>query len=143
MTRHSPTLGAGWAPPPRVWPKIRRQLVIVGGLTLIALFTGILASPRGGLAVLLAWALTNLFLGASGRFRKGLEWAAVAALAVIVATAGAPKVNAPQLKAPVTVDAAQTDQLQQIREGVVNLYEEIARGFPGPDQPAKPKEGDR
>jgi hypothetical protein len=135
------------APAPRVWPKIRRQAIIGGGLTLVALFTGILASPRGGLAVLLAWALANLFLGASGRFRKGLEWAAVAALAVIVATATAgatgPKITAPQLKAPVTVDAAQTDQLDQIRQGVINLFEQIAQGFPGPDQPAQPKEGDR
>jgi hypothetical protein len=141
--RHAPpTLGAGWGPmaaPPatsRLWPKIRRQIIIIGGLTLVALFTGILASPRGTLAVMLAWALVNLLASSHQRFRTLLQWVAVGALAVIVATAvtTSPKVQAPPLRPPARVDAAQADQLAQLREGVVNLYEQIAKGFPSPEE---------
>ena len=151
--RRPSTLGAGWMPmqPPvrrahRLWPRIRHQLLIFGGLFCLALLTGLLRTGRGWLVIGLVWALLGLLGNAPSwrwRFTRLTEWAAVAALAVVVAT-GAQSIP-PKVKTPVQVEATQTDQLAQTRCGVVNLYVQLSQGFPAlPDAtpcPTKPKGG--
>ena len=145
MRHAQPPALPGWSPmttPPRNggrFPRAKRQAIIVGGLTLVALFTGILATPKGWLAVGLAWAVVGLVGNhrAQGHtLRTLVEYAAVAALAVIVVTAGAtPPATTKQVRerAP-KVEAAQGGQLQELREGVASLFEQIAKGSPAPEK---------
>jgi hypothetical protein len=139
---HTP---AGWgtqpATPPRHRFRIPRPLLTLLVLFTIALLTGVLARPRGWLALALAWSLVSIALSRGRTIRTVAEWVAVAALALIVAggAPASPHVNTPQLKAPVKVEAAQTDQLQELRVGVVNLWKQIATGFSNPQPAPKPK----
>jgi hypothetical protein len=119
------------APVPRVWPKVRRQLLIVGALFTIALLSGVLRTDRGWLAIGLGWALVGLLGNAHAQRRGGrtvVEWVAVAALAVIVATATPTQIRTP-LKAPVKVEASQTDQLEVVRRQVAEIWARAAAGF--------------
>ena len=140
MRHAQPPALPGWSPlstPPRNGGRLKRQAIIVGGLTLVALFTGILATPRGWLAVGLSWAVVGLIGNhrAQGHtLRTLVEYGAVAALAVIVVTAGAaPPATTKQVRERVPkVEAAQSGQLAELREGVANLWADLAQGFPGP-----------
>jgi hypothetical protein len=141
--RNQPRLGAGWMPMPppasprhRLGPRLRRELLIWGVLFTVALLTGVLRSPRGWLAIVIARALVGLL----GNYRSDgwrhvgralTSWAAVAALAVIVGgvSPGPPQVKAPPLKAPVKVEATQTDRLEVIRHQVIELWGRAATGF--------------
>jgi hypothetical protein len=119
------------APVPRVWPKVRRQLLIIGALFTIALLSGVLRTDRGWLAIGLGWALVGLLGNARAQRRGGrtvVEWVAVAALAVIFATATPTQINAP-LNAPVKVEASQVDQLEVIREAAAGIWERAATGW--------------
>jgi hypothetical protein len=133
------------APVPRVWPKVRRQLLIVGALFTAALFSGVLRSGRGWLAIALAWALVGILGNHRAQRRAGrvvVEWVAVAMLAVIIVNAAPSQVRAPTLKAPVKVEAAQTDQLEVIRRQVTELWQRAATGFGQATTPPT-KKGDR
>jgi hypothetical protein len=131
------------APVPRVWPKVRRQLLIVGGLFTIALLSGVLRTDRGWLAIGLGWALVGVVGNAHAQRRGGrtvVEWVAVAALAVIVATATPTQIRAP-LKAPVKVEATQVDQFEVVRRQLAAL---LQRARDGAAQVGKPTpKGDR
>jgi hypothetical protein len=141
-TQQQPMFGPGWGPmtaPPRqhrVWPKVAREATIFGFLALAALVSGVLAAPRGWLAVLLGRAVIAM----AGNHRGGrdlgrtvLEWVAVGGLAFIVATATVVQSESPakQLKAkqPVTVQASQNDYLEQARKGWANVWEDVATGY--------------
>jgi hypothetical protein len=127
----APRVTAAPADPPRVWPKVRRQLLIVGALFTVALLSGVLRTDRGWLAIGLGWALVGLLGNARAQRRGGrtvVEWVAVAALAVIVATAAPTQIRAP-LKAPVKVDASQVDQLEVIRRQAAEIWARAAAGF--------------
>jgi hypothetical protein len=60
-------------------------------------------------------------------FRTLLEWLAVAVLGAIVATVPATS-KAIKERAPVKVESVQPGSLDDLREGVINLYERIAKG---------------
>jgi hypothetical protein len=101
--------------------RILAILLTVGFFAAVFFRAGILAF---GLAVILGLLLKNRV----HRGRTLVEWAA-AGLLVLLLTSGtpAPKVDLPT--DPAEVETAQaTGQLAELREGVVNLYEQIAQG---------------
>jgi hypothetical protein len=139
-----PSLGPSWTPlthppaQPRLWPRIRRQLLLVSALFTVALFTGLLRTSRGLLVVALAWVVLGLLgnhraAGSRQITRAVVEYAAVAGLVAALMSAGAtPPVKVTADPKPLEVDATQSPYLDQVRQGVVNLWSQIAQGFPEP-----------
>lgn len=146
----------GWPPyaPPatrrgRAWDRVRHQLLIGLALFAAAFMLGLSRSPRGWLAIGLAWVLLDRLSAhrAQGRtVRAVVEYVLVAALtfALVGAAPTAPKVNIavdqrPPAKAK--VEAAQGG-LNDLRQRVSDLYQQLAQGFP-PDAEPTPKKGGR
>jgi hypothetical protein len=124
--RTRPRLGGG------VWARIRHQLAIGLALFTAALLFGLLRSPRGLLAVGLAWALVGLLSAhrANGRgLRAVLEYGLVALLVLLVANVGTTPEPPAVPRPPVKVEATQADQLKQARGAVADLWQRAASGF--------------
>jgi O-antigen ligase len=139
----------GWGPisaPTHPRPSRKRellhQLVVPAVLFTIALFKGLLLTKGGLLAFALAVTLWFVLQNRPDRGRTVLEWVAVGLLLVLLSNAGmaAPNVKTvADRKAPAErVDAAKGD-LDRARQGVINLWEQIAQGFPGPSPTPEPK----
>jgi hypothetical protein len=146
--RHQPTISPGWmpltTPAAPSGGRLRRQYIVASLVLLAGFFLGLTRTRNGLIAIALAFAVIGL-LGnrrAQGSLAKALvEYAAVAGLVLAFMSAAptAPKVNvAVEQRPPAKVKAAEGD-LEKARQGVVNLWEQIASGFP---EPPKPK-GDR
>jgi hypothetical protein len=138
MRNRQPVIGSGWIPmtqpakpTSRVPAWLIREPLIFGVLLLAALMAGVLSHPLGLVAVVAVRALAQIFRGHRGqRLRILGEWLAVGFVAAVVAASGAvPKITAPELKAPVKVDATQTDQLEGIRKSAAGIWERAAAGW--------------
>jgi hypothetical protein len=126
----------------RLWPRVRHQLIILGALFSGALLLGILRNRAGLLAVALAWVVIGFI--ANRGWRVAIEYAAVAGLVLALGAAGAaaPNVRAAADRPAPKAEAAKGD-LEQARQGVIDLWAQIAQGFPGPSPTPEPKPSKR
>jgi hypothetical protein len=152
MRNRQPVIGSGWIPmtqpakpTSRVPAWLIREPLIFGVLLLAALMTGVLSHPLGLVAVVavrgLLGEVSNLRTERR-TIRTLLGWVGVAFVAAIITAAGAvPQITAPPLKAPVKVEATQTDQLEGIRKSAAGIWERASAGWSDFGKPT-PK-GDR
>ena len=146
MRRYAPSPMPGWgpiSPPTHPQPRsgVRRQLIVPGLLFTAALFSGLLRTRLGMFAFALSVVLWFVLQNHPNRARTLAEWAAVAILVVVVSGAG---VTTPKAKitadrrAPVErVHRKAKGDLDRVREGALNLWDQIAQGFPNPNPPER------
>lgn len=145
MRHQPPVLGGGWGPmtaPPRT--PFRRHLIVPVVLLTIGLLTGLLRTRQGIVATVLMYSLYCLYRASRNKGETLLVAVGAGLLVAMLGQAGVapPTINTTvDRKAPAErVEAAKGD-LDKARQGAVNLWAQIASGFPGPTNKPQPKKG--
>lgn len=133
---------------PSAWPQVRRRLVLPLLLLTVGLFTGLLRTKAGLIALVLAWVVIGLLANARAgghTFRALFEYVAVFGLAMALAVAlfGADLSGLETPKIAVTAQAptqAETQtKVQEFRQSIIDFIQR-ATAERGAQLPAPKKE---